>query len=50
MAAYDHCQSDEFRTSSSSITGNCLQVNLSYDKVYVPRDVDIGLAQKLGRS
>ncbi len=48
MAAYDHCQSDEFRTSSSSITGNCLQVNLSYDKVYVPRDVDIGLAQKIG--
>jgi hypothetical protein len=48
MAVHDHCQSDQFRKAASPITGNHLHVNLSYDKVYVPRDMDLGLAQSIG--
>ena len=48
MAAYDHCQSEEFQKVASPITGNHIHVNLSYDKVYVPRDMDLGLAQRIG--
>jgi hypothetical protein len=48
MAAFDHCQSDAFLEAESPITGNLIQVNLSYDEVYVPANMDIGLARKLG--
>jgi hypothetical protein len=48
MAAYDHCQSEEFQKAASPITGNHIHVNLSYDKVYIPRDMDLGLAQRIG--
>jgi hypothetical protein len=48
MAAYNHCHSDEFRKAASPITGNHVQVNLSYDKVYIPRDMDLGVAQRIG--
>ena len=48
MAAYDHCQSEEFQKAASPITGNHIYVNLSYDKVYVPRDMHLGLAQRIG--
>ena len=48
MTAYRFCQSDTFREALSPITGHSLQVNLSYDKVFVPADVDMALARKLG--
>src|SRR5262249_55605936 len=48
MAAYDHCQSDQFQKAASPITGDHVEVNLSYDEVYIPRDMDLGLAQRIG--
>jgi hypothetical protein len=48
MAVSDHCQSDQFRKAASPITGNYVEVNLSYDKVYIPHDMDLGLAQRIG--
>jgi hypothetical protein len=48
MAAYDHCQSEEFRKAVSPITGNRVQVNLSYDKVYIPRDMDLSVVRRMG--
>jgi len=48
MAAHEHCQSDELLDAISPITGNRVRVNLSYGKVYVPHDMDVGLARKLG--
>jgi len=48
MATHEHCQSDELLDAISPITGNRVRVNLSYGKVYVPHDMDVGLARKLG--
>jgi hypothetical protein len=48
MPAYDHCQSEDFRTAASPITGNCVRVNLSYDKVYIPRDMGLGVVRRIG--
>ena len=48
MAVYDHCQSEEFRKAASPITGNCVQVNLSYDKVYIPRNMDLNVVRRIG--
>jgi len=48
MTDFRHCQSSMFKEAASPITGHCLRVNLSYDQVYVPADVDIGLARQLG--
>jgi hypothetical protein len=48
MAAFHHCQSEAFREAVSPITGNRIRVNLSYDKVYVPANLDICLARTLG--
>jgi hypothetical protein len=48
MAVSDHCQSDQFRKAASPITGNYVEVNLSCDKVYIPHDMDLGLAQRIG--
>jgi hypothetical protein len=48
MAAHRHWQSEEFLEAASPITGNRIRVNLSYDKIYIPRDMNVGLARKLG--
>lgn len=48
MTDFRHCQSSMFQEAASPITGHRLRVNLSYDQVYVPADVDIGLARRLG--
>lgn len=47
MTTFRHCQSDAFQEAASPITGRLIRVNLSYDKVYVPADADIGLARLL---
>jgi hypothetical protein len=48
MTDFRYCQSATFREAVSPITGHRVRVNLSDDKVYVPTDVDIGLARRLG--
>ena len=48
MTAFRYCQSDSFRPASSPITGRRLHVNLSYDKVFVPADMNLGQAKELG--
>jgi hypothetical protein len=48
MTDFRYCQSGAFQEAMSPITGHRVRVNLSYDKVYVPADANIGLAQQLG--
>ena len=48
MTAFRYCQSDSFRPASSPITGRRLHVNLSYDKVLVPADMNLSQARELG--
>lgn len=48
MTTFRYCQSTTFREAVSPITGHRVQVNLSDDKVYVPTDIDVGLARRLG--
>lgn len=48
MTAFQYCQSGVFREAVSPITGHRVRVNLSDDQVYVPVDMDIGLARRLG--
>jgi hypothetical protein len=48
MTDFRYCQSGAFREAVSPITGHHVRVNLSHDKVYVPTDMDIGLAKRLG--
>ena len=48
MTGYRFCQSGTFREALSPITGHRLKVNLSYDRVFVPSDVDMSLVKELG--
>lgn len=48
MTAFRYCHSAAFREAVSPITGHRVRVNLSDDKVYVPTDIDMGLARQLG--
>lgn len=49
MTTFLYCQSDNFAEAVSPITGRRLRVNLSSEKVFVPSDVDLALAIRLGK-
>ena len=49
MNDFQFCHSYEFQKATSSITGHRILVNLSYDKVLVPPNVDIARAIEVGK-